>query len=161
MAQNQHLKVRSLNTSTAMGLMIAEGGYTIVHILTYSFTLNYWNQGNLYYVAMFIAEEIPNVFNFFICACSYLDARVPASAIATSTSHFQKALYYWKPVVYLISIVTLLVQLIPVLFGAYIWYKQDGKLAGDVAQETVTEAMSALLPFACSLLILKISMDFV
>ena len=48
----------------------------------------------------------------------------------------------------------------PVGFGLLIWYKQDGKEDGALGQTTLVQSLSALLPFAASLIILKVSMDF-
>ena len=88
---------------------MAELGYTIVHCLTYVITLQFWNNYNPYYIAMFVAEEIPNLFNFAICGAAILDNWLAAnnSSIAADTAVVQRALYYWKPVVNFLGYTTL------------------------------------------------------
>ena len=78
MEHKAHLRVRSMNSNTAWALIVAELGYTVVHILTYVITLNFWNNYNPYYLAMFVAEELPNLFNFLICGSAVLDNWLPS-----------------------------------------------------------------------------------
>ena len=72
-----HPHVQAMNTSTASGLIVAQVGYTIVHILTFAITLQFWNGWNIYYLIMFVAEEIPNVYNFLVCICVFIDFYLP------------------------------------------------------------------------------------
>lgn len=109
---------------------------------------------------MFFLEEVPNVYNFIICISSYFDSVVPQN-LEKNPFALQRALYYWKPIVECIAFVTVVVQIIPVVFGCYIWYFQDGTYDGDIGQTTMIQSISALLPFLASIALMKISMDFI
>jgi len=118
-------------TSTAIALILAEIGYTVVHTMTYMITLQFWNNFNIFYIAMYILEEIPNIYNLVVCTCSFVDQYVPQT-LAANPAALQRALYYWKPVVECEAFITSVAQLGPVVFGCYIWYFQDGKLDGYI-----------------------------
>ena len=60
----------------------------------------------------------------------------------------------------LVGLITLIVQIIPVVFGLYIWYFQDGEFESDVGQSLLMESLTTLIPFVASLIVFKISMDF-
>ena len=80
-----------MNDTTAWALIVAELGYTVVHVMTYIITLNFWNNYNPYYIGMFVAEELPNIFNFAICASAVVDNYLPTlygPAITPDTAHF-------------------------------------------------------------------------
>ena len=114
-----------LRHTTALALIVAEICYTIVHTATYIVTLQFWNTFHIFYILMYVLEELPNAFNFVICMASFLDNVLPQN-LQSNPFALQRALYYWKPIIQCISLLTIIVQIIPVVFGCYIWYFQDG-----------------------------------
>ena len=75
-------RVRSLNTTTSLGLIVAEIGYSFVHTFTFMITLKMWNSFNIYYLIMYVAEETPNFYNFLVCASVFLDQYLPQNITA-------------------------------------------------------------------------------
>ena len=132
--RNQNQKkpqVRAMITSTAIALIVACGGYTLVHTLTYMITLQFWNDFNFLYIVMYVLEEIPNIYNLIVCSCSFVDQYVP-NTLASNPAALQRVLYYWKPIIECEAFVTSVVQTGPVIFGTYVWYFQDGKEDGII-----------------------------
>ena len=80
--------------------------------------------------------------------------------LKTDPAQLQRALYYWKPVIELIAFLTLVVQLVPVVFGCYIWFFHDGTVESDLGETTMMQSLTALLPYGCSLVVFYISMNY-
>ena len=57
--------------------------------------------------------------------------------------------------------VALIVQLVPTIFGSYLWYNADGVKDETLGQTAMINSILVLLPYMASLILLGISMDYV
>jgi len=55
------------------GLFVAQICYIVMHVLTYTMTLELWQSFNWYYIALFFVQEIPNIYGMLMVVCSWLD----------------------------------------------------------------------------------------
>ena len=69
-----------MSSDTARILIVAELCFVLVHTLTYAISLRLWNAFNIFYVGIFIAEELPNLFNLIITLAAIADEVVPGFA---------------------------------------------------------------------------------
>ena len=65
--------VRAMTSDTARILIVAEVCFAFVHTLTYAVSLRLWNALNIFYVGIYIAEELPNLFNLIISFAAIAD----------------------------------------------------------------------------------------
>ena len=64
---------QGMSSETARVLIVAEMCFVLVHSATYIFSLRLWNAGNIFYILIFIAEELPNLFNLIITFAAVAD----------------------------------------------------------------------------------------
>ena len=79
--ESEHrLLVGAMTSDTARILIVAEMCFVLVHTLTYAISLRLWNAFNVFYVGIFIAEELPNLFNLIISFAAIADQVLPGFA---------------------------------------------------------------------------------
>ena len=127
--------------------------------MIYVIGLRFWNVVTPYFILMYFLEEVPNFYNLLVCVCSLFDDYLPSNVMQSSIQ-LQRVLYYWKPPVYLLAFIVLILDMVPMVFGCYIWYKGDGKSDKEVGQATMVEALAVLLPYSFSLILLFLSLEY-
>ena len=134
--------------------------YTIIHTLVYMFVLSGWDDGNVTFVLLYFMEELPNFYCMLAVLCYYLDNYLP-QYLVKDYGVLQKVIYNWKPMVQIFSYITLFVQMIPLCVGAYLWYFKDGQEDAQIGEMTFMQSLSALLPYACSLIMMYVALDLI
>jgi len=59
------------------------------------------------------------------------------------------------------SLIVLILDIIPLVFGCYIWYYGDGSKDQTIGQTTMVECLANLLPYAYSLILLYLSLTYI
>ena len=134
------------------GLFVAQICYTMMHILTYTITLELWGSFNWYFIVLFCLQEIPNVYGMIMVFFSWLDD-IPDWKENEVSLKLQRAWYYWSPWVNFIAFLVLLVQLVPFIYGLFIWEKADGKAEEEIGQTAMTEGVVNTLPYIYNLVV--------
>lgn len=70
-------RVRGLSVSTAFALILGCVCYAIIHTLIFAWTLTLWNNLNVFYIIIYLLEELPNAYNLIVCGASFYDAIMP------------------------------------------------------------------------------------
>lgn len=156
----QQPRVRAISDNTARILIVGQIGYILVHTSIYLIGLRFWNVVTPYYVLMWLLEEIPNAYNLLVCACSQIDPLIPSN-VNSSTTQLQKILYLWKPIIDVLAFIVLVLDLLPLGFGCYIWYFGDGVNDQEIGQTTMVESLANTLPYIYSLVLLYLSMTYI
>ena len=120
-----------VSSNSARILIVGECSYICVHTIIYAIGLKFWNVVTPYYILMWFLEEIPNAYSLLVCICSQVDTLIPAN-IVDSDAQLQNMLYVWKPFIYVLAFVVLLLDLFPIAFGLYIFYYADGSKDRDI-----------------------------
>ena len=150
--------LKGMNLNTARILIVAQLGFIFVHTLTYAISLRLWNAFNVFYLVIYIAEELPNFFNFVITFAVVFGEEI---GIENQNGQIQRGLYWWKPVMQFIGTVALIIQLIPMFMGTYIWTFSDGRMDEKLGQQAMVETVGVLVPYIGSLVLFNISMDYI
>lgn len=132
----------------------------MLHVMTYSISLNLWNGFDFYYLLLFFLQEIPNVFAFMICSISFLDL-IPDWLDTTTVSQIMKIIYYFKPFIDLIAFLTIIIENFPLVFALFLWNKGDDDSQVSIAQNTLTESLISQLPYILSLVFYSITMQYI
>ena len=74
------LLVEAMAPDTSRILIVAALCFVLVHTLTYAISLRLWSAFNVFYVGIYIAEELPNLFNLIITFASIADEVLPGFA---------------------------------------------------------------------------------
>ena len=118
---------------TAIGLLTAQFGFIFTHTFTFLITVQFWANFNPLYMATWFLQEIPNAFAMMLCFAAITDKFLP-NTLRVDKAQLQRAIYYWKPVVELISWVMLFAPIAMSVAGAVIWYKADGEMDNALGQ---------------------------
>ena len=97
-----------LESKVAQNLIVAQVCFFFVHTLMYMLPLKLWNSFSFEYMLMYVAEEIPNTFNFIICLSALIDQLIP-EYIHIRGDQIQRTFYYWKPIVNLVALLALII----------------------------------------------------
>jgi hypothetical protein len=125
-ASGKHPRVGSIYSGSARVLIVGEVCFTIVHSAVYMIGLRFFNVVTPYFIIMWFLEEIPNLYNLIVCIASLIDDFIPSN-VNPSTTQLQRILYYWKPPIELLAFILLVLDMIPLAFGCYIWYFAEGQ----------------------------------
>lgn len=153
-------RVRAVSGDAARILIVGQISYSVVHTSIYMFGLRFWNVATPYFILMWLLEEIPNAYNLAICIASQIDPAIPSN-VSSSTTQLQTILYIWKPVIRVLAVVVLILDLLPLGFGCYIWYYGDGEKDQAIGQSTMVQSMANALPYIYSLVLLYLSLQYI
>mmetsp|Transcript_13095 Transcript_13095/g.22103 ORF Transcript_13095/g.22103 Transcript_13095/m.22103 type:complete len:124 (+) Transcript_13095:199-570(+) len=99
---------------------------------------------------MYSMEELPNLYNLVVCLSSLINT---SQGGIWNDAQLMKSLYYFKPILEAVALITLIIQLFPLFFGTYVWYYGQTVKERDLGETTLIETVQVLLPFITSLIL--------
>ena len=85
-----------------------------------------YNNISVWYVIKVVAEYAPAIYTILMNLLTLGDSLILPNTYYTDKYPIEKIFYYFRPFFEVIAFIVILVDVLPIVFGAYLWYSGDG-----------------------------------
>jgi len=85
-----------------------------------------YNNISVWYVIKVVAEYAPALYTILMNLLTISDSFIVLNPYYTDKYPIEKIFYYFRPFFEVIAFIVILADVLPIVFGAYLWYSGDG-----------------------------------